>query len=311
MKKNLELFILFIILLLLILCIFNSELIIDCMINYTILFFKKLFPTTFLFFMFSNLLVEYHFIEFISRVLHKNGSTLYVLLMSLLSGFPSGSKYTVDLYNKKLISLGSANYLIKFTHFPNPLFIMGVVSKIVGYRLAFIILISLIISNIIIMIVFKPKNSDDFCISVNTGNNSFSNNLVNSSRKALEVILNIYVTSIFFYLISVIINNYSSSNLYFFVLINGFFDLTSGINVVSLIPNNLTKCFYILLFFSIGSFSIHSQIKSIISNTPLNYYSFLIGRIIQLLLSSSIFYLVYCIIIKINWGNYIYAIFIT
>ena len=50
----------------------------------------------------------------------------------MLTGFPSGPKYVKDLLDKKLISKDYANYLIMFTHFPNPLFILGSVSTIKG-----------------------------------------------------------------------------------------------------------------------------------------------------------------------------------
>ena len=58
----------------------------------------------------------------------------------MLTGFPSGSKYITDFYNKKYIDRNTANYLLTFTHFSNPLFILGTVSIITTKSKAKIIL---------------------------------------------------------------------------------------------------------------------------------------------------------------------------
>ena len=90
--------------------------------------YRKLFPASFLFFTFSTLLIEYQGIEKISSLLKINSASAFCFLMSLISGFPSGSKYTKELLEKKLITEDKANYLVQFTHFPNPIFILGPVS---------------------------------------------------------------------------------------------------------------------------------------------------------------------------------------
>ena len=129
MKKNKKSNIILISLIcLMILYVINASLITKHILQYTKLFIEKLFPASFLFFTFSTLLIEYNIIEKISNTLKINGANFYVIAMSLISGFPSGSKYTKELLDKNLITEKNANYLIKFTHFPNPLFILGPVS---------------------------------------------------------------------------------------------------------------------------------------------------------------------------------------
>ena len=56
-----------------------------------------------------------------------------------------------------------------------------------------------------------------------------------------------------------------------------------------MIPNNFLRAYYLLAFISLGSISIHTQIKSILEDTPLSYSSFLLGRIISTILSIVIF----------------------
>ena len=102
----------------------NSKLIITSILNYSELFITKLFPTSFLIYVVASLLINYQIIEELSK-LTKNPSTFYVILMSLISGFPSGPKYIKELYEKNYLTRTTSNYLLKFTHFPNPLFILG------------------------------------------------------------------------------------------------------------------------------------------------------------------------------------------
>ena len=159
MKKNKKSNIILITLIcLMILYIINSTLITKNILIYTKLFLEKLFPASFLFFTFSSLLIEYNIIEKISKTLKINGTNFYVVAMSLISGFPSGSKYTKDLLEKNLITEKSANYLIKFTHFPNPIFILGPVSLLFPNKTyALKILVCIIIANFIVAITTYQK----------------------------------------------------------------------------------------------------------------------------------------------------------
>ena len=108
--------IILLLLLLLILYTINSPLVIKSIISYTKLFLTKLFPTNFIFFIMSTILIEQGLIELLSKKIKLNGSIFYVTIMSILSGIPSGAKYTKDLLDKNIISQKTANYLITYTH---------------------------------------------------------------------------------------------------------------------------------------------------------------------------------------------------
>ena len=298
MKKiNKNNIIIIILLILLTLYIKNSSFVIKNILDYTNLFISKLFPANFIFFIISSLLIEYNFIQKISKLLHIDGAIFYVVVMSMISGFPSGSKYIKDLYNKEIISLKTANYLIKFTHFPNPIFILGSVSILFEDKhYATYILIAIILSNLIIGFFLKPKTKDKI-VYKQKNNISLAISLQSAITDSIKTIVLIYGTSIFFYLIVTIFNNYIRLDLYMYVLINGFFDLTKGIFLTSLITSDLIKSILIILFISFGSISVNMQVKSIISDTQINYYNFLIFRIFQFIISSIIFLLI------IYWSN--------
>lgn len=275
---------------LLILYTINSTLVIKSILDYTNLFITKLFPTNFVFFMLSTILIDQGLIELINNKLKLNGSIFYVTIMSILSGIPSGSKYTKDLLEKDLISTKTANYLLAFTHFPNPMFVLNTVTILLNKTIALKILISLIISNLIIALIFKPQKKEVFTIN-NYSPKDFSQSLSKAILDSLRIILIIYGTSIFFYLITVIINKYLTLNVLTHVILNGIFDLTKGLFSIALLSNKLLKTLLIIIFFSFGSFSIHLQTKSIISNTSLKYKYFILGRLLQTILAITLFFL--------------------
>ena len=116
-KKYYRYIIIIFLLIILFIYLINANYFIYSFLSYTKNFYTKLFPSAFIFYLISNLLIDYKFVELISKILHINGSIFYILLMSIISGFPSGSKYIKDLLNKNIITSNYANYLIIFTHF--------------------------------------------------------------------------------------------------------------------------------------------------------------------------------------------------
>ena len=285
MKKNKPIFTLIILTLLLIMYFINSEYIIKCFLEYNDLFYTKLYPVSFIFFILSSLLIEYKVLDYLP--INING--IYIFLLSLISGFPSGSKYTKELLDKKYISYEEASSLLLFSHFPNPLFIIGSISLILDKTICFKILISLILSNFIILI-FTKKYKKKYTNIVYS--NNFSKSLKTSIYNSFKTIILIYGTSIFFYLISSIITKYISINPYLYILISGIFDLTKGVFSTTIINSTIIKSLFILIFISFGSISIHIQVKSILEDTSL-YKSFVKGRIIGTILSLIIYLLIF------------------
>lgn len=273
----------------------NSVLITKQILIYTKLFIEKLFPASFLFFTLSTLLIEYNAVGSLTKIFKKNGAVLYVTIMSLISGFPSGSIYTTELLKKKQITEKTANYLIRFTHFPNPIFILGPISQLFSSKsYAYKILISIILANIIIAIVTKPKEQSKN-IERHNYPQSLSQTLSKATLSSLKTIILIYGTSIFLYLIITIINHYYKMPLISYVLLNGIFDLTNGVFLTSLITNPITKGIIIIFFFSFGGLSVHMQTKSIIADTQIKYKNFFIGRIWGIIIANILFLWI------INW----------
>ena len=287
-KKSKSNLILLFLIIMLTLYIINSELIISSTLTYTTLFITKLFPTSFLIYIISSLLINYGLIEVLSNI-SKKPAILYITTISIISGFPSGPKYIKDIYSKKYIDSKTSNLLLTFTHFPNPIFVLGSIATIVTKKYSIYILISILLSNFIIYLFLYPKTSSKF-IS-NTKQESFSKCLSLSITSTLKLLAIVYGTSLFFYLIALIITTHLKLSPILFSITNGIFDLTKGIFSTTIISSNIIKSLLIIIFISFGSLSIHIQIKSILSDTDLKYKNFLYGRIISTILSLLIFLL--------------------
>lgn len=279
---------------LLIYALFNTDGFVLDILDYTELFIKRLFPVSFLFLVISNLLMDYQLIQIIQRLFKIKSSYFYFFLLSLISGFPTGAVLVREGLERGIISEVDANKIIMFAHFPNPLFVLNSVNLILGnFRYTLFILGTIIVSNFIIFLFVYKKNSYNNTLSFPL---DFSSCLSKSVNKAIKVLITIYGTSIFFYLISIIITS-KISNPYLYVIFSGIFDLTKGVFNSSVISNVFIRSLLILLFIAFGPLSIHLQIKSILSNTSVSYKKYVLGRFISTILSVLLF------ICCVFWNN--------
>ena len=286
-KKYKNILILVILLSFLTLNLISIDLVVTKIWEYTLLFIKKIFPVSFIFITISNLLIEYNFIQILQRIFRIKSPYIYIFILSLICGFPSGAIYTKKLFEKDMISIDDANKIIMFSHFPNPLFVINSVGTILHSKLlALVILFSIIISNFFIMILFINKNNKSYLLY--KCSKDFSSTLANTITNTLETIVLIYGISLFFFLVSVVINNIINIS-YLYVIINGLFDLTYGVYSTCILNSVFIKGLLITIFISFGPISIHFQTKSILANTNVNYKYYLIGRFICCIISIIIY----------------------
>ncbi len=267
---------------------------------------NNIIPSMLPFYILSEFLINYGFVQIISFFTNNltfwlfkaGGEATFIFLMSLLTGTPSSAKYIKELCNQKLINDEEGTKLLTFTHFINPLFIINITYIIFhNFHITIIILITHYLSNIIIGLLFRnyyvsSKKTTSFTKSINSIEaKNFSITLSNAIKKSFNTLLLILGTIIFFLIIINLFNNYLHLNYYHLVIINGLLEITSGISLLN--NTNLPVAFLasmITFFLSFGGISIHMQIKSIISDTSIKYYPYLIARIIHASISSLIVY---------------------
>ena len=309
-KKYQELLNVFLLLILYFGILMFPKLIIECGISAITIFKEKLFPSIFPFFVLSFLMLNLGYGNYLSilfenmiyTLFHIRGQAAFVIIMSIISGFPSGPKYISKLYEKGSLSKDEGNYLLLFTHFANPLFILGTVGGLLhSVKLAIIILIVQILSNFIIGILLRPKKRPkENIVMKNKLKDAYYHNhsslliaLPDAINGAMEVLLFMLGSICFFMFASKVATSIFHFSQTTEAFVTGILDLTSGISLVSKLAfSPFLLAVLMLSFVTFGSFSVHLQAINAIRNTDLSYYYFFIGRIIQTAISLTLFFLV-------------------
>ena len=307
MKKIKKLIPIIILILFLISMIIYSDVVIKSVSFAVTLCINNLFPSMLPFLILSSILCNYGFVELVSHILsplmknlfHINSNCAYILILSTLSGSPSNAKYIKELLDSNRISINDANQVLLFSHFVNPIFIIGTVGTIfLGNKTyGFIILISHYLANLIIGIMLRkkeipksiPRNNNFFNIKPK----GFITTLKSAIKDTIDTLLVVFGTITSALIFSSIINAFFNFNPIF----NGILEVTSGLKYISINSNTiLFKIIISTFFISFGGLSIHAQAISILDNKDIKYIPYLEARILQGLISSIIAYIMYMLI---------------
>lgn len=270
---------------------------------------STLIPSLFPFFIISDILIDYNIISyipkkikvFLCKVFNISDSALVILILSMISGFPSNARNTRTMYDKKMISRDEASYILMFTHFSNPLFILTTVGLIFlnNNRLGFIILIAHFFSNIILGILLRNNNiptSNNYIF--NDNNKHLGIILTNSIKHAIDTLLLIFGTLTVFLVISSILINRFDFDVYSSAILKGILEITIGLRDLSFLKiSDIYKVVISTMFISFGGFSVHMQVISQLVGTDISYKNFFQGRIYQSIISGILAYFLYYIII--------------
>ena len=266
---------------------------------------NNLIPSLFPMFILSDILITYNFVKYIPKWFINIFSYLFnikkectlVFFLSMLSGFPTNAKNIRKLYDMNIINGREASHMLMFTHFSNPLFILGTLSIFFlnNKKLGIIILLSHYLSNFIIGVIVRKLNN----ISNNTINEKekklyFGPVFVNAIKSSIDTLLLILGTLTCFLIISSIIINRFDLNSYNSLLIKSILEITMGLKELSLFSfSNLTKVILSSCILSFGGLSVHMQVISQLIDTDISYKSFFIGRILQVFISLILSYFIY------------------
>lgn len=311
MKTILKIIKIFLLLSLTISILLNPNIIIETSLKSFNIWKENIFPTLFIFFVISELLINYGIVEILGEILKPITNTLFktkgisafILIMSMISGFPSSAKNIKKLIEKNLINEKEATKLLMFSHFSNPLFIFGTISItfLNNKKTGLLILISHYIGNLIIGLIIRNyapsienKNINLEKIKNIKQNKTFGETLTNAIKNSIGILLNILGTITFFLIITSLINNKITLNPILQTIINGLIEMTQGLQSASTLTTSLKiKCILSTFIISFGGISVHMQIISIIQDTKIKYKYFLIARIFHSIISSMITYLLY------------------
>ena len=249
-----------------------------------------LMPTMFASILFSQILIKLDFEKYIpnfiinifKKIFNINKKEVIIFILSIISGYPNNAKMLNNNQN--------LNVIVNYTSFVNPIFLICTVGIIYlkDIKLALIIYISHILSNIILGILLKNKNK----VSMekdNTSNNSSIFEIYFSSLKSTtSSLVMIFSNILFFYILLSLITNILPFKGIINSLILGIFEFSNGIYLISL--SNISiflKGLFILIVITFGSFSIHMQMISV--NEKIKYTKFLLFRILCVFISIIIY----------------------
>ena len=241
----------------------------------------SLMPTMFFQILFSNFLYtlrkEFFVPKFLYNFFNISKDEFVIVLISMFSGYPN---------NIKLLKNNCNEYLNYSTNFVNPLFLFVNVGLVYlhNIKLILIVYMSHVISNFILLYIFKNKHipSNNYTNFENT----YSDIIENTIKTLVLIFSNLLFISLFLTIIKLTIpfNNY----------IIGIIEFSRGIYEISIMNISLyLKGLLILIIITFGSFSIHFQVISI--NCKIKYIKYLLYRLLNVLISV----LIYLILIYI------------
>ena len=264
-----------------------------------ILWLNKVFPSLFIMFIINDLIINSHILDnlcnlispLFNKIYNVSGTSLECFILCLFSGTPSSAYIIKEMLNNNSISEGDANKLISFTFFSNPLFLYNILKIIIIHY----------ITNLIIGLFFKKnKSNKNNNIKIKISDNTNIINLIPKAiSKSFNTLLMILGTITFYMIISNYLLKIIPLNIFSEIILRGILEITQSLNIL---PNlnilSMIKEIIALSIISFGGLSIHTQILNIISDTPIKYKNFLIGRILHVLFSTLLYCLINIIIIS-------------
>lgn len=304
------------------------------------LWFNNVIPSLFPFFIATELLKFTNIPHALGKKLNKfmrplfnvPGIGAYALIMGIISGYPVGAKIVSDFKNNNLCTTEEAERLTTFTNNSGPLFIIGTVgiSLFSSISIGLLLLISHLLASITVGIIFRfwKRNSfkrtyNDGSLTIDRSFNSIGEILANSIMNSIKTIVLIGGFIVLFSVLISILNSFpfrkfiiiSMSPLFDFIkldkkliipFISGMIELTSGLNLVSLVPLkslgvNVIICSFLLGF---GGISVVLQVSGIIYKSNISVKPYILGKLLHGIISS-----VYTLLIIISFPYFSYLLF--
>ena len=267
----------------------------------------KILPSVLPFMIFTKLLTQLGIIERCCQVFNKPfkkiyGTTpvsAYVFLMSILSGYPVGSKMIADLYENGTITRQDAYRMSSFCSNSGPMFIVGSVgaqmflNPIVGY----IILISHIISALVNGLIYrKIKVPEEINLPMNNKEVSKEINIGEIVLSSVQSILSVgAIVAVFFIIIECLMPIFNLFNPTLRGFMEAVIEITKGCIDLSKLSDiklaTILSCFVI----TFGGFSTIIQSIALLKKVKMPIWLFTIQKLTQALISSIICFLL-CLI---------------
>ena len=270
---------------------------------------KIVLPSLFVFFILTKILMQLDISFKIFGILDKPFAKLfgvkhfggYVFLMSILSGYPVGTKLTSELYQQGYISQTEAYKMLSFTSTSGPMFIIGSVALSMfgnaklGVIVFFCHIFSAFINGFFYRNVKCPELEKNNKHIKNTKPKLTLNEIVQNSIISLLMVggyiaLSFCILEIFLHnSIMTVVSNFIYKIFgadYLTPIISGIVEVTSGcVSLSQLASSNEILCILFSCLISFGGLSIHLQSQMFASKANIKYSYFLKIKTTQTLIA--------------------------
>lgn len=288
-KKSRNFWVLFIFLSITVLLVWQSEQVRSAVLESVDLFMTNLFPVLFPFFVLTDCAISLKIPILLGELLkpitekwlHLERPAAFVIVMSILSGFLAGAKYTEDMVQKGYISEETANHLLLFTHYGNPAFILSFVGIGIlnDMKLGIILYFIQLGSSFLLARLTRPKLLPT-CHSHHLVESETHNILGSAISNAFTTLLMMLGSLSLFLIIENIIITLTKTSLYGQIGIKMILEVTSGLSSLTYVPMSIELKFLLAsICISLGGANIHLQVYSYLEKSKLKYKYFLKGRI--------------------------------
>jgi len=263
--------------------------------NGLLLWFQTLLPTLLPFIIISNLLVHTNAVSYISKVIHPfiqkffsvsaHGS--YAVLVGFLCGYPMGAKTVADLIKTNKISLKEGQYLLSFCNNTSPMFIISYIVMqnfndetyvlgVLGILCMTPMLCSLIFKRFYDMSIINSQDKNErepftFCFDI------FDSCIMNGFNTITKIGGYVILFSVLFSLSQKLPVKWLLPTL----------EISNGIPMILNLGLPFTVSFsYVLALTSFGGFCAIAQTYSMISETKLKIFPYIIQKLITALVTS-------------------------
>ncbi len=273
-----------------------------------LLWFHNVLPNLLPFIILSNLIVRLNITRQISKIFYPLLGKLfrisyegcYPIVIGFLSGIPMGAKSTADLVQENKINRKEAQFLLGMCNNASPMFIIGYIAITqlkhpnINYALFIIIYGASILGSIIFRYFFSLSDKISEANQVNTAakNNSatfkrFSFELLdNSIMNGFEIVTKIGGYIILFSIIAQIIKEIGPETSFIKATLMGILEITTGISQVCVTTMDIKmKIVLVCTLTTFGGFSAVAQTKSVLGDSRLSIYSYIIVKLISAILA--------------------------
>lgn len=268
----------------------NSDTIVSSVNSSINLFLNTVFPSLFPFFMLVDILNNYNYFGYFRSIIKFKYSDLFIV--SIISGLPSNSKYLSTLINENLISKKDASILLGITFFPNPMFVIGIVSSFLGSKIIGIKLLASLYLSSFIVFILNYKKLDNITYNNKNLKKDFSTLLKTSILKNISLLLVIYGTILIFTILVNLLTEYISINKIFLSIINLFLEMTSGLKLTSTLSNPTLKIILSAFGLSFTGLSVIMQAFTILPSSSIDIKIFIKNKFLMIMLNIIIIYII-------------------